>query len=47
MIHERIVRNLDDDQRLDVEAILGDPVAIAARNERRRDALAIAGVELG
>jgi hypothetical protein len=47
MIYQRIIRNLDDDRRLEIDAILGDPEAEAERQRRRRDAIATADIEIG
>lgn len=46
MIYARIVNNLDEDGQLEVDAILGDTNAVHVRNERRRDALLGAGIEI-
>lgn len=46
MIYQRIVRNLDEDGRLKIDAILGDETAAAELQRRRRDALVGAGVDI-
>lgn len=46
MIYERIVRDLDEDSHLEVDAILGDPEAIRVRDERRRETVLAFGMEI-
>ncbi len=45
-IYSRLVAPLDDDARLEVDAVLGDPAAVAERDRRRRDTVLAVGVEL-
>lgn len=47
MVYERIIRNLDEDGRLEVDFILGDTEAARVRNERRRESIVAAGIEIG
>lgn len=47
MIYARIVRDLTEESRLEVDAILGDVAAQQRRNEMRRETLIAAGVEIG
>ena len=46
-IYGRLVAPLDDDARIEVDALLGDEVAKAERERRRHDAVLVAGVEVG
>jgi hypothetical protein len=47
LIYQRIVRNLDEDRRLEIDAILGDEGARTVMQERRREAIVAAGIEIG
>lgn len=47
MIYQRIMRHLDEDGRLKVDAILGDEEAGAEMQRRRREAIVAAGIEIG
>lgn len=42
-VYEAITAGLDDDKRIKVDALLGDPDAIAYVNNSRREAVAGAG----
>lgn len=46
MIYARITHNLDEDARVEVDAILGDPDAQRRRNEMRRAAVEAMGIEI-
>jgi len=47
LFYERCVSGLGDDARLEVDAMLGDVEAIAELDERRREAIDLAGIEVG
>lgn len=46
-IYSQVVKPLDEDARLEVDALLGDPAAAAERDRRRRAAVQAAGIEVG
>ena len=46
-LYATLVGNLDEERRLAVDAALGDPAAIAERDERRRAAVLEADFEVG
>jgi len=46
-VYGRLVAPLDEDRRLEVDAILGDPAAKAESQRRRQDMVASMGVEVG
>lgn len=46
MLYARIIHDLDEDSRLEVDAILGDDEAVRVRNERRRELILSAGIEI-
>lgn len=46
-VYGRLVAPLGEDARLEVDALLGDPVAQAEMQQRRREAIAAIGGEIG
>lgn len=46
-VYARLVAPLNVDQRLEADAILGDPAALAEMGRRRIDAVAAMGLEIG
>lgn len=46
-VYGRLVAPLGDDARLEVDALLGDPVAAAERDRRRHDTALAGGIEVG
>lgn len=47
MIYARITHGITEDSRLEVDAILGDPDALAERARLRREAILAFGGEIG
>lgn len=45
--YRTITRNMDEDQRLEIDEILGDTSAEQRREEHRRAAVAASGFEVG
>lgn len=45
-LYARLVAPLDTDRRLEVDALLGDPVAIVERDARRREVVGMFDLEM-
>jgi len=46
-VYGRLIAPLDDDTRIEVDALLGDPAAKAEQQKRRMEAIEAMGGEIG